>query len=82
MFFRGSELGVELSLWSVDIVELEVDGAFEAYTWDVRPVEEAVGCRREREERESGGEEEEGGEIRAQSGARDKWINGLEEGRL
>lgn len=56
---------MELPLWSVDIVELEVDGAFEAYTWDVRPVEEAVGCRREREERESGGEEEEGGEIGA-----------------
>jgi hypothetical protein len=66
----------------VDVVELEVYGAFEADARDIEPVEEGVGGGGEGEEDEGGGEEEEGGQIGAESSARDEGLDGTEDGGL
>jgi len=52
----------------VDVVELEVYRSLEADAWDVRPVEEGVGCDREAEEYQAGKYDEEGGQVCAKGG--------------
>lgn len=50
---RGGDVA-PLARRSVDVVELEVDGAREADARDVGPVEEGVGCECEEEEDQRG----------------------------
>ena len=53
---------------SVQVVPLQVDVFREADAWHIAPVEEGVGCRRDGEQEEGGGEDESCGEVCAQSG--------------
>ena len=61
---------------------MEIDGPFEANSWDVCPVEQSIGYDRQAEKEQSSGDNEEGGEVRASGAFGKEDIEGFEEGLL